>query len=401
LAAVLRDTAPSVIYSADTALEILTDPDVPSLEAELLQGLTSEDANVRAVCAGRLRAYHSPHVVKALVAALNDTYYWASTEAAYSLGYLGDPAALSPLRALAADIDASIRGAAVASMGRLGDDESFELLLEALDDPSHDVRENAALGIAFLNLKEDAKVASALIKAVGDAYPNVRAQAAFALGEIGGLQATTELERLVSDTDPDVAKKAVQALVEATGGDCPPVLLNVIRSGPPEVVLTLLTRAPRIENLDLIPRIEELLEETSSTRGVAVAALAWIHQRKGTEFSQELATAIDEQELILRRRLALDPDDAGTLNDLAWLLAGARHDLDAALACARRAAYLSPTARHLDTLAEVHRVRGELTEAILVLQRPELLDGTTVSPSFNRSRIQRWQQRARAKSSAN
>ncbi len=401
LAAALQDTAPDVISSVDSALQILTDPDAPSLEAELLQGLKSEDANVRAVCATRLSAYRSPRVVEALVEALDDTYYWVRVTAAFSLGYLGDPSAIPPLRALTADSNASIRSAAVASLGRLGDDDSLESLLRALDDPSNYVRRNAALGIAFLNVKGNAEVVSALIKSLGDAYSDVRAQAAFALGEVGGLAATTELERLVLDANPDVAKTAVKALVEAAGGECPPVLLNVIQSGPPDVVLALLTQASRMENPDLIPRIEKLLEETSTLRGMAVMTLAWIHQQQKTEITQELATAMDERLLILRRRLTLDPDNAAMLNELAWLLAAARRDLDDALACARRAAYLSPTAVYLDTLAEVHCVRGELAEALIVLRRPELLYSTTISPSFNRRRIEELQQRLVPTPSAN
>jgi HEAT repeat protein len=386
----LRDTSPSVLSAAYEAMQVVADPSLPSVETELLAGLRSDNANVRAVCAARLHIRRSPEVVTALIEALGDTYYLTRMRAINSLGYLGDPEAIEPVREQCCDANASIRGAAVAALGRLGDDESLPLLLRALTDPTADVRKNAALGITFLNVTGNDQAASALIEAVGDAYPEVRAQATFALGEVGNLAAIAELERLVSDPELDVARAAVRALVQLNDGECPPVLPDVLQSGPPEVAMTLLRQATQIRSSDLLHGIEELLQETGSLRGTALATLAWVHQQNGIEIPERLTQAIDTELLVLRRRNTLIPDDPVTLHDLARLLAGMKSDLNEALRCARRAAYLSPTADNLNTLAEIHFLRREPTEAVNVLRRPELLDGSSISRRFNRRRIERW-----------
>jgi HEAT repeat protein len=393
LIAALQDSAPDVLEAVESALRILSDPDVPALEAELIQNLTDSDANVRAVSATRLRAYRSPQVQEALIAALDDAFYLVRARAAESLGYLNAAAAVPRLRTMTADADATIRSAAVAALGRLRDEPSLDLLLKALQDPAFDVREQAALGIACLRPSGKAEAVSALINASSDAYPQVRSQAAFALGEIGGLSAITALEDLIREPDPSVARAAAEALIEATSGQVPPVLLDLIDSAPPDFAVSLLARANRLENSDLMPRLEKLLSEESSLRAAAVSALAWVHRRQGTELPPALSAAVDEQLHILRRQLTLAPDHAATLNELAWLQAATQRDLDEALHASRQAAYLDPNARYLDTLAEVYRVRGELAEAIAVLKRPEMLDGKTVSPNHIRRRIEQLEQR--------
>lgn len=66
-------------------------------------------------------------------------------------------------------------------------------------------------------------------------------------------------------------------------------------------------------------------------------------------------------EAVRRYRLVLvdQPDHAGANNDLAWILAERKEDLDGALALAERAARLAPSARTFDTLAFVQMQRGE------------------------------------------
>lgn len=67
------------------------------------------------------------------------------------------------------------------------------------------------------------------------------------------------------------------------------------------------------------------------------------------------------EEAVRRYRLVLvdQPEHVGANNDLAWILAESREDLDGALALAERAARLAPSARTFDTLAFVQMQRGE------------------------------------------
>jgi len=73
---------------------------------------------------------------------------------------------------------------------------------------------------------------------------------------------------------------------------------------------------------------------------------------------------------VLRRLLAQNVEEAGTLNALAWY--AATHDLylSDALIAAQRAVALEPeNSNILDTLAEVHFRRGEIGQAIAVAER--------------------------------
>ena len=67
-------------------------------------------------------------------------------------------------------------------------------------------------------------------------------------------------------------------------------------------------------------------------------------------------------------------DGPAAQNNLAWLNARTGRDLDAALKLARAATRASPSAGNLDTLAEVHYMRGEFDRAVEVERRALRLD---------------------------
>ena len=69
------------------------------------------------------------------------------------------------------------------------------------------------------------------------------------------------------------------------------------------------------------------------------------------------------------RSVDLDPTSSAAWNNLAWLRAKTRTDLDQGLAAARRAVEINESAGHLDTLAEVHHARGEHREALAVIEQ--------------------------------
>lgn len=70
-------------------------------------------------------------------------------------------------------------------------------------------------------------------------------------------------------------------------------------------------------------------------------------------------------EAAYRRALAKQPNDAATLNQLAYMLVMENHDLDQARTLAQKAVALAPNAAPLlDTLARVHAAQGDLDHAI-------------------------------------
>ncbi len=72
--------------------------------------------------------------------------------------------------------------------------------------------------------------------------------------------------------------------------------------------------------------------------------------------------------------LRLDPRQALALNNLAWMAAEDRTNLDEALGFAEKATQLKPkTAEFQDTLAEVHRVRGDKARALAAAEKAAAL----------------------------
>jgi Flp pilus assembly protein TadD len=82
--------------------------------------------------------------------------------------------------------------------------------------------------------------------------------------------------------------------------------------------------------------------------------------------------------------MALAPNDARAYNNLAWMYAEEKKNLDEALTLARRATELAPnSASVLDTLGWVHYARGSYAEAESVLRKAADLAGGEASIHYH------------------
>jgi Flp pilus assembly protein TadD len=88
----------------------------------------------------------------------------------------------------------------------------------------------------------------------------------------------------------------------------------------------------------------------------------------------------EDAEARLRAIVERDAGHAGARNDLAWILADDKRDLDTALALAEEARRLDPSSEVLDTLGFVRLQRGESAAAVAALE--EAAQGPTASPSI-------------------
>jgi beta-lactamase regulating signal transducer with metallopeptidase domain len=86
----------------------------------------------------------------------------------------------------------------------------IEPLLNALKDPDAQVREKAAIGLAF---RRDPKIVEPLLTAIEDSNSQVREKAAIALGASGDARAIAALTKAAKDPDSQVREKAVAGLV--------------------------------------------------------------------------------------------------------------------------------------------------------------------------------------------
>ena len=111
--------------------------------------------------------------------------------------------------------------------------------------------------------------------------------------------------------------------------------------------------------------ILELKRLTGSPQGSAEAPL---FVKLGS--LQQAAKRPVDAEAAFRRAVEIDPKHHPAWNNIAWLGAEQRTDLDKALSASQRALELSPgTALYEDTLGYVHLARGDLTQAAAAFRK--------------------------------
>jgi beta-lactamase regulating signal transducer with metallopeptidase domain len=113
------------------------------------------------------------------------------------------------VRALADD-NAQVREQAAIGLAFTPGAAVIDPLLSALRDPDAQVREKAAIGLAF---RRDPRVVEPLLWALSDPDAQVREKAAIALGTSGDSRATEALKKAASDPDARVREKALAGLV--------------------------------------------------------------------------------------------------------------------------------------------------------------------------------------------
>lgn len=108
------------------------------------------------------------------------------------------------------DSNAQVREKAALGLAFTPGSEVIDPLLIALRDSDGQVREKAAIGLAF---RRDPRIVSPLITAMSDDDSQVREKAAIALGASGDPRALDALQRAVHDPDSQVREKAVAGLL--------------------------------------------------------------------------------------------------------------------------------------------------------------------------------------------
>jgi len=120
------------------------------------------------------------------------------SEAARSLGVLNSKKATSFLiKSLRKDTNAEVRMYAAHAFGLLHDERALEPLVETLSDTEENPKVRG-MAAETLGSMCDERAILPLIKALSDHSVEVRFWSAFALGELGAVQALPELERLLN-----------------------------------------------------------------------------------------------------------------------------------------------------------------------------------------------------------
>ena len=222
LAKALTDSNPEI---RDAAASTLSNAESRGRE-RLRQALGNQDASVRngaAIALGSvtITGVEREESITALSKALDDQDPRVQSAAARAMMRLvssaPSPAAertLLHLDSLSRDKDPSKRERAIDLITAISPDRrsTWATVLRSLSDPSHLVRERAAVVSARLAGADSAGEPIAVIllrEALRDAAPHVRTQAAIALGKIGaGTTSAVAALRVTSRADPDSAVRA-------------------------------------------------------------------------------------------------------------------------------------------------------------------------------------------------
>jgi HEAT repeat protein len=186
--------------------------------------------SVREAAAAALGRIGDAAAVPGLLAALRDADWRVCRAAAWALGEIGAPAVPGLLAALR-DESWQVREAAAEALGEIGA-PVVPGLLAALGDTNADVREAAAAALGKIG---DAAAVPGLLAALGDADADVREAAAWALRKIGDAAAVPGLLAVLRDADADVREAAAKASGWIGDAAAVPGLLAALRDADADV----------------------------------------------------------------------------------------------------------------------------------------------------------------------
>ncbi len=203
--------------------------------APLIDGLKDPDRLVRSAAAEALGRFKDRRAVRPLIDILADRDVFVRQNAAFALGRIGDESAVEPLADLLRDEDARVRGRAVDALGQLAVARSLDPILEALRDADKVVRTTA---VQALGNFAESRAVEALLPLLADTDAGLRRRAVESLGKIGDPRAVPGLRGTLTDANPGVRiagilaygklakEQAVPALLDAFAGDADPQARN-------------------------------------------------------------------------------------------------------------------------------------------------------------------------------
>lgn len=244
--------------------------------------------------------------VAALADALNDADASVRLAAVNSLGGLQEPAAIAALaRALREDTDSRVREAAAWALGEIDDNRAVPHLLDALknekvtkvrekivealaeiDDPSALAGVSAVLkdpapvvrraAVHAIREFEDPSAASALIAMIRDDDLEVRRNVAEALGQLENPAAIEALTTMTHDADAEVRANAIESLHHFDDQKLVPVFVAALKDSDAHVRQHAADALGSFDNLKTAPRalIDALADPNRDVRKQAAEALA-------------------------------------------------------------------------------------------------------------------------------
>lgn len=195
------------------AINKLADYKVSNALGLLIRQLNYQDASVRSAAAAALGKLGDKKAVRQLIRLLSSSKedLTVRSAAATALGELGDGQALEPLIMILKEEQSSLRQVAAIALGKLGHLKAVEPLIRAMRDDDSFVREAAATGLAMLG--EDIRKIVTPLRDLKSFDSGQRREAVTELGKSQNQWARKIIEEiLLTDVDYTVRRVAAESL---------------------------------------------------------------------------------------------------------------------------------------------------------------------------------------------
>ncbi|MFW5904110.1 MAG: HEAT repeat domain-containing protein [Candidatus Saliniplasma sp.] len=228
----------------------------------LLRSLDDEEETVRSNVILAIGHIDSKRGVEPLVECLKEESWVIRHDAAIALGHIGDERAVEDLgKLLEKEEEIEIRQKAVESLGEIGGDRAFDILMNHIDDieieeevidavvkldgedilphlaqkvkdGEKSVREAAVQGLASIGGEDSCQL---LIECLKDESWRIREEAAKALGGLEYEEAESDLVEMLDDSNQYVVQSALESLGEIGDDETVEVLKEKLDSDIPEI----------------------------------------------------------------------------------------------------------------------------------------------------------------------
>lgn len=269
---------------------------------------------------------------------------WRQARAAENLGYFGGAEAVAPLAGLLAHRDETLRAVAARALARIGAPEAAEALAQTLNDPSELTRLRMAE-----NLERIGPLAvEPLVDTLQHGNPPARVLAARVLGNLRAFETRPALRQALSaEAFPDLRAQAAFALGKIANPDDIPALLEASEDRAWPVRAQVASALGTIGEVSTIPTLQKLtLDREWWVRLNASRALA----NMGPEGEKALAKLLEGDDRYTRDRAAATLEERGITRRIVGELAAPGEKGEGARAMIR-AMVRAGAVRYLERLA--------------------------------------------------
>ncbi len=230
------------------------------------------------------------------------------------------PRGVRAMRSLSRTSDAETRAAAIHSVGTHGLSLASDEIVKALGDPSPNVRRNAARALGRLG---DDRLAESLIRHIQDHPDLIEEETVEALGEMRNPAAGPELSKLLRSPRSSLRRASAKALGRLGSHDAVEALRTVAaETGDPDLRRASLQALRVLGSTEASPEIADALVDPHPS--VRIAAAEAVSELKLTDAAAQVRDALAYYEDEATSELVYALGSVGELSDLDTILAEAK-----------------------------------------------------------------------------